>query len=123
VGLSYRQTKRCFGRYRKEGDKGLVHRLRGQPSNRRADARQKRRVLSLYGKKYADYGPTLAAECLIDDDGVTVPVETLRQWLLSAGLWRKQRRRRPYRQRRVRKEYFGALAQVTVLRKIWRRFS
>ena len=112
LGLSYRQAKRCFGRYREEGDKGLVHRLRGQPSNRQADARQKRRVLSLYEKKYADYGPTLAAECLDEDDGVTVPVETLRQWLLSAGLWRKCRKRRPYRQRGARKEYFGELVQM-----------
>jgi transposase len=112
LGLSYRQAKRCFGRYRKEGDKGLVHRLRGQPSNRQTDARQKRRVLSLYEKKYADYGPTLAAECLGEEDGVTVSVETLRQWLLSAGLWRKCRRRRPYRQRRARKEYFGELVQM-----------
>jgi hypothetical protein len=68
--------------------------------------------LSLYEKKYADYGPTLAAECLSDEDGVAVRVETLRQWLLSAGLWRKQRRRKPYRQRRARKEYFGELAQM-----------
>jgi transposase len=112
LGLSYRQAKRCFGRYRQEGDKGLVHRLRGQPSNRQADARQRRRALSLYEKKYADYGPTLAVECLDEDDGVTVPVETLRQWLLSAGLWRKCRKRRPYRQRRARKEYFGELVQM-----------
>jgi hypothetical protein len=112
LGLSYRQAKRCFGRYRKEGDKGLVHRLRGQPSNRQADLRQKRRVLSLYEKKYSDYGPTLAVECMSDDDGVTVPVETLRQWLLAAGLWRKCRKRRPYRQRRARKEYFGELVQM-----------
>ncbi len=95
LGLSYRQTKRCYARYQKEGDKGLVHRLRGQPSNRQADARQKRRILSLYEKKYADYGPTLAAECLRDEDGVTARVETLRQWLSSAGLWRKRRRASP----------------------------
>ena len=112
LGVSYRQAKRCFGRYREEGDKGLVHRLRGQPSNRQADARQKRRILSLYEKKYADYGPTLAAECLGEEDGLTVSVETLRQWLLSAGLWRKRRRYRAYRQRRLRKEYFGELVQM-----------
>jgi len=112
VGVSYRQAKRCFGRYREEGDKGLVHRLRGRPSNRQADARQKRRVLSLYEKKYSDYGPTLAVECMGEDNGVTVPVETLRQWLLAAGLWRKCRKRRPYRQRRARKEYFGELVQM-----------
>jgi hypothetical protein len=112
LGLSYRQAKRSYGRYREEGDKGLVHRLRGQPSNRQTQARHKRRILSLYEKKYADYGPTLAAECMSEDEGVAVPVETLRQWLLTAGLWRKCRKRRPYRQRRTRKEYFGELVQM-----------
>jgi transposase len=112
LGLSYRQAKRSFRRYREEGDKGLVHRLRGRASNRQVDARHKRRILSLYEKKYADYGPTLAVECMSEDDGVTVPVETLRQWLLAAGLWRKCRKRRPYRQRRARKEYFGELVQM-----------
>jgi len=112
LGLSYRQAKRCFGRYRKEGDRGLVHRLRGRSSNRHADVRQKRRILAVYEKKYADYGPTLATECLKEEDGLEVAVETLRQWLLSAGLWRKQRRHRPYRQRRTRKEHFGELVQM-----------
>ena len=112
LGLSYRQAKRCFGRYREEGDRGLVHRLRGQPSNRQTDARKKRRILAVYEKKYADYGPTLATECLKEEDGQEVAVETLRQWLLSAGLWRKQRRHRAYRQRRVRKEHFGELVQM-----------
>ena len=45
LGLSYRQAKRSFARYREEGDVGLVHRLRGRPSNRQVDARRKRRVL------------------------------------------------------------------------------
>ena len=112
LGLSYRQAKRSFRRYGEEGDKGLVHRLRGRPSNRRADVRQKRRILSLYEKKYADYGPTLAVECMSEEAGVAVPIETLRQWLLAAGLWRKCRKRRPYRQRRARKEYFGELVQM-----------
>jgi transposase len=112
LGLSYRQAKRSFRRYREEGDKGLVHRLRGQPSNRQVDRRQKRRILSLYEEKYAGYGPTLAVECMDEEDGVTVPVETLRQWLLAAGLWRRCRKRRPYRQRRARKEYFGELVQM-----------
>ncbi len=69
LGLSYRQTKRCFGRYLEEGDRGLVHRLRGQPSNRQADAKRKRRVLAVYAKKYSDYGPTLAAEGVFWRDG------------------------------------------------------
>ncbi len=34
VGLSYRQTRRAYARFRQEGDAGLVHRSRGRPSNR-----------------------------------------------------------------------------------------
>ena len=37
LGLSYRQTKRSFARYRADGDAGLAHRLRGKSSNRGVD--------------------------------------------------------------------------------------
>ena len=66
----------------------------------------------MYQQKYPDFGPTLATEYLDEDDGQTVPVETLRQWLLSAGLWQKRRKHRPYRQRRPRKEHLGELVQM-----------
>lgn len=33
-GLSYRQTRRLYKRYREYGDRGLVHRGRGRLSNR-----------------------------------------------------------------------------------------
>ena len=42
--------------------------------------------------------PTLAAEHLAVDDGLQVHAETLRRWMKQAGLWRGQRRRKPYRQ-------------------------
>ena len=35
MGMSYRQSRRIYKRYREEGDKGLIHRNRGRPSNRR----------------------------------------------------------------------------------------
>jgi hypothetical protein len=109
--VSYRQAKRIWARYSEEGDRGLVHRLRGKASNRRTDARYQRRVLKRYEAQYADYGPTLACECLAED-GLKVAVETLRQWLLGAGLWQRRRRSRPHRLRRPRKEYRGELVQM-----------
>jgi len=112
LGLSYRQTKRSWSRYREEGDAALVHGLRGQPSNRQGDGEKKANVLQLYADKYSDYGPTLAAECLAADDGIPVPVETLRCWLLSAGLWSRRRQRKAHRRRRPRKEQFGELVQM-----------
>lgn len=66
--------------------------------------------MELYLEKYADYGPTLAAECLAAEDGLPVAVKTLRRWLLAAGLW--SRRRRKLHRRRPRNEQFGELVQM-----------
>ncbi len=112
LGLGYRQTKRSWSRYREEGDVGLVHRLRGKASNRQVDAGKRAKALQFYAEKYSDYGPTLATECLAADDGLHVPVETLRRWLLSAGLWSPKRQRKSHRRRRPRRKQFGELVQM-----------
>jgi hypothetical protein len=52
--ISYRQAKRVWARYQAEGDRGLVHRLRGKPSNRQGNGSLKRRVLARYAKAYGD---------------------------------------------------------------------
>src|SRR5262245_40747337 len=62
--LSYRQAKRLWARVQEQGDAGLLHRLRGRPSNRHGQPLRKEEALELYRTKYAGYGPTLAAECL-----------------------------------------------------------
>src|SRR2546426_12102813 len=64
-------------------------------------------VLEQGKARYEDFGPTLAAEHLASDDGLAVPAETLRRWMRQAGLWPRQRRRKPYRQRRGRKTDVG----------------
>jgi hypothetical protein len=111
LAVSYRQAKRVWARYQAEGDAGVVHRLRGRPSNHRNSAKVRERVLARYRKEYGDYGPTLAAECLAEE-GLEVPVETLRQWLKAAGLWSGQRQRRAHRRRRTRKQQWGELLQM-----------
>jgi hypothetical protein len=112
LGMSYRQAKRAWARYRDQGDAGLVHRLRGRASNRHVQSGRKEQTLALYRDKYAEYGPTLAAECLARDDGLAVPVSTLRVWLSAAGLWQQQRRRKRHRRRRPRREHCGELLQL-----------
>ena len=79
LGLSYRQTKRVWQRYRTAGDAGLVHRLRGEPSGRRKPAKLRARILARYAARYPDFGPTLAAEYL-GAEGLAVDHETLRRW-------------------------------------------
>src|SRR3990172_2992452 len=112
LGLSYRQTKRAWSRYQSEGDAGLVHCLRGRAPNRHSPEQTKQQSLALYRERYADYGATLAAECLKKEDGVKVSVTTLRRWLLQAGLLDRRRKRTLHRRRRTRREHLGELVQM-----------
>lgn len=90
--LSERQVRRLQQRVRQEGDRGIVHRLRGRPSNRKINFARQQRILARVRKRYGDFGPTLASEHL-RADGLTVSRETLRKWMRTAGLWRPRRRR------------------------------
>jgi transposase len=110
-GLSYRQTRRLYGRYREFGDRGLVHRGRGRPSNRQYRSEFRQAVLARYQERYPDFGPTLAAEKLALD-GYALDHETLRGWLLTAKLWRKRRKRPRHRSWRERRAHFGELVQL-----------
>jgi hypothetical protein len=62
---------------------------------------------------YVDFGPTLAHEKLTESHGVRISVETLRQWMLTDGLWRsrKQRAKAPHPPR-YRRACVGELVQI-----------
>lgn len=117
LGISYRQTKRVWKRYRKQGAKGLVHGSVGRRSNRAKPKKLRDRALRLIRQKYSGepgerFGPTLAAEHLASEDGVQVDAETLRRWMLAEGLWSRERKRKTHRKRRERKPHFGELVQM-----------
>ncbi len=86
LGISDREGRRLLVRIEVEGDGGVVHRLRGKASNRRLPEGLRSRVLKLVKANYRDFGPTLACEYLAKDNAVTMSKETLRQWLMAAGL-------------------------------------
>jgi len=112
LGLSGRQVRRLVKVIREKGDRGIIHGLRGRPSNRRLPEEMRGRVLSLYQERYPDFGPTLAVEKLFECDGITISDETVRTWLIEAGLWKKRRKRSAFRQWRQRKECFGEMLQM-----------
>ena len=62
--LSVRQVRRIQRRLEAEEDRGVVHRLRGRPSNRRVGAQRRRQVIEMYRGKYEGFGPTMASEKL-----------------------------------------------------------
>src|SRR5512140_400972 len=112
LSLSTRQIRRIFSRVKEEGAHGVVHRSRGKESNRKLPGEVKERVLELYLKHYEGFGPTLAQEKLHERDGITISDETLRIWLLGAGLWKKRRKGRQHRQWRPRKDRAGEMIQM-----------
>jgi hypothetical protein len=92
-----------------------VHGNVGRASNR-ADDKRREQVLELVREHYSGeprerFGPTLAAEHLASDHGIEVARETLRGWMLAAGLW-SRRKRKPHRSRRQRRAHFGELIQL-----------
>lgn len=112
LGLSERQVRRLVRDVREGGDSGVIHGLRGRPSNRRIAEETRDQALSLYRRRYSDFGPTLATEKLLECDGIKISDETLRRWLIEAGFWKKRRKRSCFRQWRPRKECFGQMVQM-----------
>ena len=88
LGLSERWVRKLQGRVRQEGDAGIVHRLRGRPSNRKLPRAWCARVVKAVQVAYADFGPTLAAEYLAKREGIKISKEALRKLLIAAGVWK-----------------------------------
>ena len=120
LGLTRRQVSRLLIRLREEGPEGLVSRKRGRPSNRRHSDIFRDQVIAIVREHYSDFGPTLAREYLIERHGITVACETLRQLMITAGLWkdREARRPRPY-QPRYRRDCRGELIQIDGSKHWW----
>ena len=62
--ISDRHIRRLLFRLGEHGDRAVIHGLRGRPSNRRLAARLEQKILRRVRQRYADFGPTLAAEHL-----------------------------------------------------------
>lgn len=121
LGVSYRQAKRLYSRYRRAGGAGLVHGNVGRASNRARPAEDKARVLDLVRTQYGGraepgpgqrFGPTLASQHLSLDHDLAVPVTTLREWMMADDLWTRVRRRKSAPKRRERRAHFGELVQL-----------
>jgi len=112
LGLSTRQTRRLLAAYRDGGGGAMIHKARGRASNNRPVAGVREYVIELVRSRYADFGPSLAAEVLLEKDGVKVSRETLRKWMIKDGLWLSRKQRRSFHQPRLRRESYGELIQI-----------
>ena len=113
MGLQRRQVYRLLDAFRTYGPDALISKRRGKPSNRAHGAVFRRTCLSIVRERYEDFGPTLAAEKLLEVHGLPIGVETLRQWMIEDGLWvRRRDRLKRVHQPRHRRDRLGELVQV-----------
>lgn len=113
LGLCRCQVLRLRKRYRHSGPAGLVSGHRGRPSNHRLPEDVRATALALVRARYADFGPTLAAEKLAELHGIKLSRETLRGWMIADGLWLERRMRaRAVHQPRYRRDCPGELVQI-----------
>jgi len=113
LGLSSRQVTRLAQAFNKHGPLGLQSKRRGKKSNRGFSDEVKKRILDLVAEYYRDFGPTLASEKLLEYQEIEISKESLRQWMIMAGLWKGKRRKAVVlHQQRTRRPCFGELVQI-----------
>lgn len=113
LGLSVRQVQRLLEALDERGDQAVIHGLRGRVSNRKTDPRIVHEAVEILAAPlYQGFGPTLAAEYLASQHGITASKETVRQWMIAAKLWRgKKQKIQQIHTWRPRRSRWGELVQ------------
>ena len=119
LSLSRRQIRRKLKRFLKQGIESLVHGNKGKMSGRRISLDIRHKIIDLMKTKYEGFGPTFAAEKMLELERININAETLRLWLINEGLWHKKRKRKQHRRWRKPKDLFGEMVQLDGSPHIW----
>jgi len=113
IGVSDRWVRKLLKRMAQRGDAVVVHGLRGRPSNRKFSEETRRQALAILKEpEWHDFGPTFASEQLAKRHKIKVSDETLRGWMIDAGIWKsKAQARLEVHGWRPRRSGFGELVQ------------
>lgn len=113
LDLSRRQVIRVCQRVKADGARGIVHGLRGQPSNNQLKPGVLTQALALVKAKYPDFGPTFANEKLLELHKVSLSTTALRLGMVKAGQWRSRKQKKAlHRAWRPRRSCLGELTQL-----------
>jgi transposase len=113
LGVSERHIRRLLSAYQQEGESGLISKRRGKRSNNQMQPEIKQQAIDLLHSRYADFGPTLAQEKLVEVHELKLAVETVRQIMIAEELWKPRKvKHKPVYQMRLRKACRGELVQI-----------
>jgi hypothetical protein len=117
LAASVRQAQRLLARH--QDGAALIHKARGRTASNRLNDGIRDYTLELVRQNYRDFGPTLAAEVMLERHGVKVSRETLRKWMVESCLWLSRKQWRSFHQSRLRRENYGELIQIDSSKHHW----
>jgi len=112
LSLSWRQVARLCAKVREDGNRGIMHGLRGHASNHCLKAGLKEKALKTVKKYYWDFKPTFANEKLSKIHGIKMSTSSLRLAMIEAEYYRPKRQKIKHRQWRERRHCIGELIQL-----------
>ena len=113
LGITVRHVKRLKIIVAKEGVEGLIHKGRGEDSNRKLDSNIVKKAEQYLKENYYDYGPTFATEKLDEKHDIKLGKETVRGIMTNLGLWQPKSRKQSKKWHvwRARKDNYGEMQQ------------
>ncbi len=119
LGLSARQLRRLYYRYKNYGYDGLYDRRSGKPSPRRVPLGVAEQVFALYREKYFDFSVRHFHEKLWEEHGILLSYSWVKLALQGAGLVDQARQRGVHRRRRERRPMVGMMLHIDGSRHRW----
>lgn len=121
LNLSTRQVRRLKGRFDKQNPTSITHLSRGKESNHKLKQIVVDKIISLLLAVYVGFGPTLAAEKLLEINKIKISDETLRTIMAKNNLWKPKQRKKnkEHREWRPRKENYGSMEQYDGSYHLW----
>ena len=113
LGLTTRQIRRLKAKVSRYGAKGLIHGNRGKASHNQINEQEKSKIIKLLRERYFDFKPTFASEKLRENHHLAHDPKTIRQIMITEGLWKPRLKKRPsvHRAWRQRKPCYGEMIQ------------
>lgn len=109
IGCTPRDARRLRNKVRQHGAKGMIHGLRGKESNNKTDPKIWNKAGEIIAKKYPGFGPTLAHEKLVENEGIELGKQNTRNMMIALNLWipRPRKQNKEFRSQRERKDCSG----------------
>lgn len=110
--LSGRQVGRLCAKVLKKGNAGIIHGLRGKPSNNQLEPGLLEKAMEHVKSQYSDFGPSFANEKLWDNHKIKLSTPTLNNAMTKEGLWKQKENKPHHRDWRPRRSCVGELVQL-----------